>query len=202
MGNRAAFGRPGVLNRLDRWWYAKDKSARTNVVLCLVIGSVALWLFVAALARDGSRPPGRANAARPSAAARSVPPPFPFPAGLSAAGRPGDVPAPVTTTTTPTTSVVAGPTVAPPPQAATTGTTVPEVSTATSSPPPPPATTEPTSEVIFTEPPAAPPAPPTTPHTTAVPVSTTSAPPTTVHATTTTTARLIPALPFDLPLVP
>lgn len=196
MGNRAAFGRPRALDRVRARWDARDRSFRANVVLFAVVGATAMGLFVAALARDGSRPSGLANATRPHLTTGGIPPPTSPASGLAAAGLPGGPSAVEASTSTTTTSTMAVAATVPPP------TSVAPVPPARA-----PATTIASSEVFLPEVPApalpsttpSPPAPTTTG---APPRSTPPNPPATSPTTSTTVPPLLRDLPLEVPLVP
>ena len=196
MGNRAAFGRPRALDRIRARWDAGDTSFRANVALFAVVGAVALGLFLAALARDGSRSTGLANATRPHLSTGGIPTTTTSPSsGLAAAGLPGGPSAEGSTSTTTTSTIAVAAT----------------VPAATSVAPSPasraPATTVPSGEVTFTEVPAPEPPPTAAPPATTttvrpLPPTTTLTAPTTALPTTSTTAPLLRDLPLDVPGLP
>jgi hypothetical protein len=179
MGNNAAFGRPGVSDRLLSWWRDQTRTTRQNVALFAVIAVVVIGLVAAATSRDHKGA---------------------GPTGLSTLAQPGSVPTNLFVPTSSTTSTVVAPTSS---SSSTSTSTTARPSTTTSTGPakaPTPATTATTSTtppdpgVIFS--PA--PTPPTT-----GPPSTLAAPPTTTltspSSTTTTSTPAGAALPLGLP---
>lgn len=190
MGTNAAFGRPPAHERLRDWWYAKSRTTRSNILITLVVGAVAVALVTAATSGDAPRTGGRANATRPNVTFGGVATPTSttLVGSLFAAADPSTPADPFgpTSTTSSTTAVVPRVTAAP------------SARSATPSPSPAPATTVPTQDVIYTEAPApvatvpvtSPPVATTAPRTTATP---TTPPPTTVPraASTPTTAALL-----------
>jgi hypothetical protein len=186
MGKNAAFGRPGVPDRLLSWWRDQSRTTRQNVALFAVIAVVVIGLVAAATSRDhkGSGP-----------------------TGLSTLAQPGSVPANLFVPTSSTTSTV----VAPDSSSSSTSTsTTARTSTTTSTKAPTPATTAATSATTSVTTSTTPPDPgviyspaPTPPA--AGPPSTLAAPPTTTltspSTTTTTSAPAGAALPLGLPLL-
>ena len=85
MGKNAPFGRPGALDRLRLWWYAKDRSFRANSLIGLAVGGVAVGLVAAAVSREPPPSTGLASAARPYLTTGSLPNP-PLTVDIRAAG--------------------------------------------------------------------------------------------------------------------
>jgi hypothetical protein len=192
MGKNAPFGRPGALDRLRLWWYAKDRSFRANSLFGLAVGGVAVGLVAAAVSREPPPTTGLANAARPYLTTGSLPNP-PLTVDIRAAGvaTPLGLPDQSSTTSSTVASVPAPTsTTSLPPRPAT---------TATTSPPSAPATTTPSPAFVYTEVPVPPPATdPTVP-----PLPTTTRPPTTAAPSTTSPTTAVTLLPpISLPPLP
>lgn len=168
MGTNAAFGRPPAQERLRDWWYAKSRTTRSNILITLAVGAVAVALVTAATSGDAERSGSRVKATRPTVTG-VTPTSTTLVGSLFAAADPSTPADPfgLSSTTSSTTVVV------PPVTAA------PSARSATPSTSPVAATTVPIPDVIYTEVP--------TPVTT-VPVSrpsvATTAPPTTATPTT------------------
>ena len=194
MGKRAAFGRPGVLDRLRQWWYAKDRSFQANSLLGLVVGLVAVGIVAAALAREPEPKSGLVNATRPHLTTGDLPnPPVTVDLRAAGVGTPLGVPDPSSSPSSTVATVPALPASTAPPA------TRPATTVTTSVRAAP--TTAPAPQVIYTEvpmPPSLPQPDPTVP-----PLPTTTGPPTTTSTTAppstspTTTVTLLP--PIELP---
>lgn len=198
MGKNAPFGRPGVLDRLRPWWYAKDRSFRANSLLGLAVGGVAVGLIAAAVSRQPAPSTGLANAARPHLTTGGLPNP-PVTVDIRAAGgvaTPLGLPDQSSTSSTVATAPMPASTT-PPARPASTAAPARPAGTPTTAPPTV-ATTAPAPALVYSEvppPPTPDPAVPPPPATTHPPATT---PPTAPPSTSpTTTITLLP--PISLP---
>lgn len=183
MGRNAAFGRPPASERLRKWWDARSRTSRQDMLLALGVVALFVAIVMAGLARGPSSSSGRVISSRPQPTTTvALPTPVTVNVGdLGAANAPmaaADPAGPTTTVTTPAPATTAAPPATRPAPAVTT-TEAPR-----------PATTVTNPEVVFST------VAPETTSTTQPPVTTTRAPPTTTLLPTTTTT--VPARPLNV----
>lgn len=198
MGKHATFGRPGALDRLRLWWYARDRSSRMNWLVGLAVGGIAVGLVAAAVAREPAPGTGLVNATRPHLTSGPLPNP-PMTVDIQAASGPA-TPLGLADQSSSTSSTVAAapvlPTVAGP-TGSTTQTARPTTAATTAARVALPA--DPGPQVVYTEVPVQTTATvPPLPTTTRPPASVPAAPTTVPSSTSPTTAvTLLP--PISLP---